>query len=309
VTTCAELKSALADTKAQVVALPVRGAVDCRTAARPQAACVVACKSDPSNPTYRVAVPNQSCAELDSTMSVMRTRNETQLNVRSNKTLLGRGATLRGASLNMSGSANVIVRDLVIEDVNPGLVEAGDGITLQNSHHVWIDHCRFKLVSDGHVDMTSSSNVTLSWNHFDGRNPAVCGGQHHYVHLVADSTVTFHHNFYDHTSGRNPKLDGAKTRGHLFNNHYLAISYFSIGASGSAEAKVENNFFDDARKPHWRDGGKVAASNNRYTGVSAAASEAKDTGDSVFGDVTMYPYTADPADGVPSNVDGHAGPR
>ncbi|UUZ56960.1 hypothetical protein LP419_19815 [Massilia sp. H-1] len=150
----------------------------------------------------------------------------------SNKTLqgLGQDARLIGASLNLSKAKNVIIRNLAIENINPGLVEAGDAITLDHASHVWIDHVRFNLISDGHVDIKNSQNVTLSWNRFDGINPAVCGSQHHYTSAIVDSRVTMHHNFWNKTSGRNPKLDGAATRVHLYNNVWQDITYFAINA-------------------------------------------------------------------------------
>ncbi len=62
---------------------------------------------------------------------------------------------------------------------------------MNRTSHVWLDHLRFNLISDGHIDMYDSNNVTLSWNQFKGENEA---GKHHYTQLISNSQVTLHHN-------------------------------------------------------------------------------------------------------------------
>jgi len=203
------------------------------------------------------------------------------------------------------------VRNLTLENINPGLIEAGDGITVNNASHIWIDHVRFNLISDGHVDIQNSKNVTLSWNRFDGTNPAVCGNQHHYTNAVSNSQVTLHHNFWNKTSGRNPKLDGAATRAHLYNNYWLDVTYFAINANNSAQGKIEGNYFANASRPHWAEATGLLDANiasNRYTGISAT-DPYRHTGARVFGDISLYRYTLDPVDQLPAQLSAGAGPR
>lgn len=317
VTSCSALNTALRSTSAAVIHIPNNTTIDCRTSARTQVACPIACPSyqDPGKTFYRVPVGTQTCTELgaSSNATVNRTRNETSLKVASNKTLLGLGSNVKilGGSLDLSNARNVILRNFTLENINPGLIEAGDGVTLNNSSHIWIDHVRFNLISDGYVDVKNSSNVTLSWNHFNGYNTAVCGNQHHYTNAVDNSQVTFHHNFWDRASGRNPKLDGVSTRAHLYNNYWLNITYFAINVNAAAQAKVEGNYFANSARPHWNAGnGYIDAniSSNRYTGISATDSE-KDTGNSVFGDLSLYQYTLDNVDNLPSVLSAKTGPQ
>lgn len=317
VDSCSALTSALQSATPAVVQIGAGTTIDCRTAPRSQSACAIACPSyqDPGKTFYRIPVGTQTCKELGSSTDARysRSRNESTVRVASHKTLvgMGAGAKLVGASLNLSNAKNVIVRNLTLENINPGLIEAGDGITLNNSSHIWIDHVRFNLISDGHVDIQSSRNVTLSWNRFDGANPAVCGGQHHYTNGVSNSQVTFHHNFWNKTSGRNPKLEGAATRAHLYNNYWLDVTYFAINASASAQAKIEGNFFANSSRPHWNDGNGLLDANmasNRYTGRSAT-DPYRHTGARVFGDITLYPYTIDAVDQLPAQLGSGAGPR
>lgn len=319
VTSCDALASALTASGSAVVRIPANTTIDCRTTPRTQSACEIQCpdySGDPDKLFYRIPVGDQTCTELGSNSDndlVNRSRNETVIRVASNKTLEGVGSNVKllGVNLYLRDVKNIIIRNLTIEDVNPGLIEAGDGISMNNTSHIWIDHVRFNLISDGHIDMYDSRNVTLSWNQFKGENPAVCGGKHHYTQLISNSQVTLHHNDWRNISGRNPKIDGDQSRVHLFNNFWKNVTYFSIGVGSGAQARVEGNYFEDAAKPHWDTGnGLIEAdlSSNRYTGISASDPD-KDTGASVFGDVDLYPYRLENANEVPGIVDRGAGPR
>ncbi|MGL6159834.1 RICIN domain-containing protein [Microbulbifer sp.] len=316
VTSCSALKSALEADGEAVVQVPDNTTIDCLVEEGVALqVCEVACPDhqDPGEFTLRVPGSTQTCTELgsDTNDTVTSHRFDTRIHVADDKTLVGLGPNSRieGASLILSGTKNVIVRNLSIANVNPHLVEAGDGITVDNASHVWIDHVGFSMISDGHVDITNNSeNVTLSWNHFDGRNDYVCANQHWYVALVGDSQVSYHHNFFDYTGGRNPKVDGSTSRAHLYNNYYKKITYFGIQTTNNAQALVEANYFDDTRAPHWNVSGFMSASDNVYTGRSATDPD-RDSGDSVFGDVNLYDYILDDANNLPSQLESGAGPQ
>ncbi|WP_308363989.1 MULTISPECIES: RICIN domain-containing protein [unclassified Microbulbifer] len=314
VTSCSALTAALTSSSPEIIHIPDNTTIDCLSEGRATQACAVACPDyqDPGEITFRIPPSTHSCTELgsvsDATVTVL--RYDTRINVTDNKTLIGLGPNSRieGATLNLSGSSNIIVRNLTIANVNPHLVEAGDGITLYNSSHVWIDHVGFSMISDGHVDANNSENVTLSWNHFDGRNNYVCANQHWYVSVVGDTQVSFDHNFFDYTGGRNPKVYGSASRAHIYNNYYKKVSFFGVNTSDNGQALVENNNFDDTHYPHWNLSGYMSASGNVYTGQSATDDE-RDSGDSVFGDVNLYDYTLDDANDLPAQLEGRAGPQ
>jgi pectate lyase len=306
---CASLKALLEDAVPRVVQVPAGATLDCRTANRPQPACQLDCGSgDPGKVYWRVPVPGQTCADLGGGTLVTRTRNDFRIHVRSNKTLVGAGAgaVLQGVSFDLSGESNVIVRNVTISEVNPSLVEAGDGLTINDAHHVWIDHSRFSMISDGYFDIQRSRAVTVSWSHLDGRNPFVCGGQHHYVSLVDASQVTYHHDFFDHTSGRNPKVTGASLV-HLFNDYYLDVTYFCLSAATGSSALVEDNVFQDSRYPQWSEGGLIEADDDLYLGTSADAGQRRDDNADVA--PPAYHYTLDAPSSVPAIVTAGAGPR
>jgi pectate lyase len=250
-----------------------------------------------------------------------RTRNESRLDVASNKTLIGigdgDGAAVRGAGFNVGSSEQVILRNLRIYDINPNLVEAGDGITLEESRHIWLDHLLIEQVSDGYVDIGSGDsnlddNITISWTRFNGRTAYLCGGKHSYVHFADNAHVTYHHNWFDNGNGRNPKLGHEKTQAHFFNNYWLGIGYFCITAQTDAEARVESNYFENSSRPHWRqlDGNGTAGiaidDGNVYTGASSGNTN-RDVGGTVFS--VPYSYTKETAAAARTAITKCAGPQ
>jgi pectate lyase len=250
-----------------------------------------------------------------------RTRNESRLTIASNKTLIGigsgRGAAIRGASLLIGSSQQVILRNLRIYDVNPHLVEAGDGITLEESSHIWLDHLLIEQISDGFIDIGSADStlddyITLSYNHINGRTAYLCGGHHNFVNFVDNGHVTYHHNWFDNGGGRNPKIGHERSNVHLYNNYWLNITYFCITAQVDAEARVESNYFENALRPHWLqlDGNGTAGiaidSGNVYTGTSNGNTN-RDVGGSVF--TVPYTYTKDTAALARTSVMNCSGPQ
>ncbi|WP_144394981.1 RICIN domain-containing protein [Pleionea sediminis] len=314
---CDQLVEFAASNNPNVLVLPNK-TLDCRTSPRPQQACKIRCPDyqDPGKSIFRIPVGNQRCSELGSSSDrlVEKTRNERRIDVGSNTTIIGQGSRskIRGVNFNVRNSQNIILRNFHLEEVNSDLVEAGDGITLENTSHVIIDHIRFRHISDGHVDIKDSQNVTLSWNRFEGYNNAVCGSQHHYTNLAHNSQVTFHHNFWNGTSGRNPKLTGDDTRAHLYNNLWKNISYFAVSVSNGAQAKLEANYFENSSRPHWNEGtGYIDGGNstNEYRGISSD-SLYRHTGDTwVLNDTSMYQYELDNGITVPPLLDRQTGPQ
>jgi len=259
VATCSELKAMLEDTNPRVVV--VTSPIDCHLStpvATPT--CEHACDdatNDTSRKTYRVLPSDAAdCSAIGGATTdpiVQKTRNETVINVSSNKTLLGEGSgnSVVGATLYISGQSNVIIQNLTLGDINPNLLEAGDAITLDASDHVWVDHCTFSRISDGFVDaIKGSRSITISWNRFDGANPDSCAGQHNYANTIEDVSVTFFGNFYDHTLGCSPKLSQG-SKAHLFNNYWLNVLYYSIQVASESQALIQGNDFEESQQPYY----------------------------------------------------------
>lgn len=95
-----------------------------------------------------------------------------RLKVGSNTSLLGwgGGGELIGNGIDISGSENVIIRNLGIRNVLNA-----DGLQIINSTRVWVDHNEFESsglshgpdYNDGQCDIVRGSNwITVSWNYF-----------------------------------------------------------------------------------------------------------------------------------------------
>lgn len=114
---------------------------------------------------------------------VIRLKNE--LIVNSYKTIDGRGADVEiayGPCITIQGVSHVIIHGISVHDCKPakyGMVRStpshvgirlgaeGDGISLFQASHVWIDHCFLSKASDGLIDVVyASTAITISNNYF-----------------------------------------------------------------------------------------------------------------------------------------------
>jgi pectate lyase len=331
VSSCDQLATALNSDSPGVIQVPNK-ALDCRTPNRVQSVCKFTCGNiyEPANPNkiFHWAVQGnsyservQACQQIESSFSYFKfgfkgmenvSLNERRIVVKSNKTLVGLGSESRviGANFILNGVNNVIIRNLAIENVNPSIIEAGDAISMNNTHHIWLDHLTTRLISDGHVDMYDSKNITLSWNRFDGDNGYSCGSRDQYVNLVVNSEATYHHNYFRHGNGRNPDVKGQGAKVHFFNNFWKDITRYSIAVMDFGQAKLEGNYFENSVKPHWNyKNGLIDANiqSNVYTVLSGTDSF-KDTGSRMTWSI---PYAYDRVDATQARkaIIAGAGPK
>jgi pectate lyase len=234
-----------------------------------------------TNTFYRIAFEKNSCASLgESGVQIVQESENLQkwenwITTRANKTLvgMGRGANLRGAAIAVrsnEGASNHIYRNLAIYDVNPHLIEGGDGLETVGtaSKHVkgfWADHISYKWISDG-MDMEFVDDATISYLDFDGANEYNCWGTDPYMALVEDAHLTYANNYWHNTYGRVPKVTGESngSQVHLYNQYVDYNRFFIAGANGhSANAKAyvryENSYIDNGQGylAEWGDNGYV----------------------------------------------------
>ena len=234
-----------------------------------------------TNTFYRIAFEANSCQSLgESNLQIVQESENLKkwdnwITIKANKSLIGmgRGANLRGASLNnraYEGGHNNIYRNLAIYDVNPHLIEAGDGLETsgnKDSHikNFWADHVSYKWISDG-LDMEFVDNATISFLDFDGANEYNCWGTDPYMSLVEDAHLTFANNYWHNTYGRVPKVTGENdgSQVHLYNQFVDGNRFFIAGANGhSANAKAyvryENSYIKNGKGylAEWGDNGYV----------------------------------------------------
>ena len=243
-----------------------------------------------TNTFYRIAFEKNSCASLgESGVQIVQESENLQkwenwITTRANKTLvgMGRGANLRGAAIAVrsnEGASNHIYRNLAIYDVNPHLIEGGDGLETVGtaSKHVkgfWADHISYKWISDG-MDMEFVDDATISYLDFDGANEYNCWGNDPYMALVEDAHLTYANNYWHNTYGRVPKVTGENngSQVHLYNQYVDYNRFFVAGANGhSASAKAyvryENSYINNGQGylAEWGDNGYVYFSGVTFGG-------------------------------------------
>lgn len=235
-----------------------------------------------------------------------------QVDVGSNTTVAAApgGGGLVGGGLRLLGRRNVIVRDLTIGLVADGL----DGITVQGSELVWVDHNEFysdrehgKDFYDGLVDIVHGSDlVTLSWNIFRDHFKTMLIG-HSDDNSVEDTgrlRVTLHHNWFRDVHSRAPSVRFGTL--HAFNNLYERVDGTAVNVRTESRGLIEANVFTDCQEAavsrYSRTGGSAVLRDNLLDGarVSAPAGDL---------DTLPYPYRTDPATEVEALVRGGAGPR
>lgn len=149
-------------------------------------------------------------------------------------------------------SSNIIIRNVHI--VQPKADNGADGISMQESHNVWIDHCTFESVNqtkdyeDGSCDVTHETyNVTISWCHFIKTQKSCLVGHSNSATADEKISVTLHHNFFDLSSSRHPRVRFG--RAHVYNNYFNQCSTYGVGSAYGARVLVESNLFDGVRLP------------------------------------------------------------
>ncbi|MBB5866904.1 pectate lyase [Allocatelliglobosispora scoriae] len=239
--------------------------------------------------------------------------------ISANKTIQGVGASsgISGSTLNIEDMhpANVIIQNLNIRGVL-----GNDAIQIENATHIWIDHNTMTStiasnpdVYDGMIDITHAGDyITVSWNiirdhwktslvgHSDGNAGEDVG------HL----RVTYHHNWFDHTFERSPRVRFGETV-HVFNNYYTNVNNnadsYAIASVMNAGVLVEGNVFENVQQACWSasgyadsDPGRLVARNNSLTNSGPC-----ETNGTVA--ALPYGYTAADVGTVKSSVTAGAG--
>ncbi|MER7456882.1 RICIN domain-containing protein [Micromonospora sp. NPDC126480] len=225
------------------------------------------------------------------------------LRVRSNKTILGNaGATIAGCGFTINGDRNVIVRNLTFRGWDDDAINVE-----QSATNIWIDHNTFTDGYDGAVDIKRGSDfVTVSWNRVHNHDKTMLLGHSdsNASQDVGHLRVTYHHNWFDGSNQRNPRVRFGNPV-HVYNNFYANVGGYGVASTMNAGVLVEGNYFENVDDPyHLGEGssgpGSIVARNNHF--VNSGSGQA---GGSVNG--IPYPYTLDSASSVKSIVTGGAG--
>ncbi|WP_232050267.1 polysaccharide lyase family 1 protein [Actinoplanes sp. OR16] len=225
------------------------------------------------------------------------------LRVRSNKTIIGNaGAAIVGCGLNINGDRNVIIRNLSFRNWNDDAINVQESAT-----NIWVDHNSFSNGYDGAVDIKRGSDfITVSWNRvFDHDKSMLLGhSDSNASQDVGHLRVTYHHNWFDASTQRHPRVRFGNPV-HVYNNYYYNNSGYGVASTEGAGVLVEANSFEGVDDPYHlgegsSDAGSLVARNNLL--VNSGSGQ---TGGSVAS--IPYAYTADAAANVKSIVTANAG--
>lgn len=261
------------------------------------------------------------------------TQSVSNLSVGSNTTLEGMGATATiNGGISIDGKSNIILRNFRLNASNSSANE--DGINIQGSDHIWIDHLEIYDASDGNLDITNDSDyITISWTKFRYSS----SGDHTFSNLIGSADddegnyrITFHHNWWStNASERMPRVRFGQV--HIFNNYYGTGTNTNLNndhcirAGYQADVRVESNYFDRVNTPHEiaEDDGTAVMSattcaNNTSAGSAAGCNieylslntdgNPSNRG-TAFTPQYQYSGAMEAADCVKANVMANAGPR
>ncbi|KAH7123982.1 polysaccharide lyase family 1 protein [Dendryphion nanum] len=171
-----------------------------------------------------------------------------RLQVGNNKSLIGfgKGAEITGSGITVANKTNVIIRNLGIR-----FILDNDGITINNSTRVWIDHNEFSSdlnngpdYYDGQCDIIRASDwITVSWNYFhDHWKSSLIGNSDAFRAIDSGHLhVTYHHNYWRNSGTRGPA--GRFGHQHIYNNLYQDFLYQAIHSRSDNQVLVEGNVF------------------------------------------------------------------
>ncbi|MDK1473365.1 pectate lyase [Streptomyces sp. 549] len=205
--------------------------------------------------------------------------------VPSNTTIVGVGkdATIIGASLQVRGVSNVIIRNLNFEDTydcfpqwdptdgaNGAWNSEYDNLVVYGSRHVWVDRNTFSdgdrldadqpryfgelfQQHDGLFDIVRGADlVTVSWNVFKDHDKTMLIGNSDGAGATdrGKLRVTLHHNVFKDLNERAPRVRFGQVDS--YNNHFVAtagsVYGYTYGIGFESRLVAEHNAFTLARE-------------------------------------------------------------
>jgi hypothetical protein len=124
----------------------------------------------------------------------------------------GDGICLKNYPLSVLRTNDVIVRGIRvrtgIEYLKAG--ESSDGISVNLSERVILDHCTAGWSTDEIMDNRSNRDITVQWCIFSEslNNSVHRKGEHGYAATIGGVRSSYHHNLFAHNKGRNPSIGG-----------------------------------------------------------------------------------------------------
>lgn len=162
---------------------------------------------------------------------------------------IGKDAYAYGWGMLLRYVGNVEVRNLGVA------LFPDDGISLDTGNvNVWLHNNDIfygtaggdadQAKGDGSTDLKKGSTyITIAYNHYwDSGKAALVG-----LSETAEFFVTFHHNWFDHSDSRHPRIRTGTI--HIYNNFFDGVSKYGVGTTTGSSAFVESNYYRHTKKP------------------------------------------------------------
>lgn len=206
---------------------------------------------------------------------------------------IGTDTVFNGFGLVMKNCSNVEVRNIGFMNCNSN--EGDDCGLQQDNDHIWVHNCDFfygdagsdadQVKGDGALDTKTSTYVTHSYNHFWDNGKCNLQGM-----KTEEETnyVTYHHNWYDHSDSRHPRIRTCSV--HSYNNYFDGNAKYGIGVTMGASAFAENNYFRNCKNPMMSSGqGTDALGEGTFSGETGGIIKA--CGNYIEGASSYIPYS------------------
>lgn len=207
---------------------------------------------------------------------------------------IGEDATFNGFGMLIRNCSNVEIRNIGI--IN--FMDDGISIDTENSN-LWLHNNDFfygsaggdsdQVKGDGSLDIKKSQYITVSYNHFwDSGKCCLLDASVG----TASNYITYHHNWFDHSDSRHPRVRNASAV-HVYNNYYDGVSKYGIGAAGGGSSIFsEGNYFRNTKYPLLiSQQGSDVATDSKGTFSGEDGGIIKSYGDVMIGG-TFVPYSS-----------------
>ncbi len=166
---------------------------------------------------------------------------------------VGEDATANGWGIRIKNATNIEIRNIGFMNCNSG---EGDNIGMQqNNSYIWVHNNDLfyghagsdadQIKGDGALDNKGTTYATYSYNHFwDSGKSSLLGLSEG---SSAGLYVTYHHNWFDHSDSRHPRVRYYST--HIYNNYFDGISKYGSGSTEGSSLFIEGNYFRNAKHP------------------------------------------------------------
>ena len=160
---------------------------------------------------------------------------------------VGNDATFHGFGILVRNCRYVELRNLGI------MMHPEDGISFDtDNEHLWGHNLDIfygenkggdKAKGDGSFDVKGTLYATVSANHYWDSGKCNLNSNKDEVDYV-----TYHHNWFDHSDSRHPRVRVSKHL-HVFNNYYDGNSKYGVGSTTASCVFVEKNYFRHCKYP------------------------------------------------------------